>query len=470
MGEQGCDNEGDRKELELYFHIPFCIRKCLYCDFLSAPGDEETKRLYMEALLAETAGSASRYADYRVVSIFIGGGTPSAVSVSSIERLMETVGGNYHMAKEVEATIEVNPGTVTREGLERYRRAGLNRLSIGLQSADDAELAAIGRIHTWRQFTECFAAARKAGFRNINVDIMSALPGQKLSGYRNTLDRVLALEDPPEHISAYSLILEEGTPLYERYERGELKLPDEDTDRAMYRETKEHLERAGYHRYEISNYAKRGYECRHNCGYWRRRQYAGFGLGAASLVDNIRFQNGADLAAYLADPLGCRQDAQVLSLQEQMEEFMFLGLRLTAGVSFGEFRLLFGQGMEEIYGEVIQKNVRDGLLQVIPGFDNGAGREWNDRRRKKDKTDLKKRNTDNQGLGGRYVQQEYAARANIGKDSAEEWNVGEGDIVQEKIEKEDAGKEWPADNTDRLALTEKGLDVSNYVMAQFLLD
>ncbi len=405
MREQGCDKEDDRKDLELYFHIPFCVRKCLYCDFLSASGDEETKRFYMEALLTETAGSASRYMDYRVVSIFIGGGTPSLVPVSAMERLMETVGSNYHMARDAEVTIEVNPGTVTREGLERYVRAGINRLSIGLQSAGDAELAAIGRIHTWEQFKQAYAAARKAGFRNINVDIMSALPGQTLSGYRNTLECVLALDSPPEHISAYSLILEEGTPLYERYERGELKLPDEDTDREMYRETKECLEKAGYHRYEISNYAKKGYECRHNCGYWERRQYAGFGLGAASLVDNIRFQNGEDLAAYLADPMGSRKEIHPLSREEQMEEFLFLGLRLTEGVSFGKFRGLFGQEMEEIYGEVIRKNVRDGLLQII---------------------------------------------SRSGKDRE--------------------GKKPLTGDRSRLALTEKGLDVSNYVMAQFLLD
>lgn len=405
MREQGCDKEDDRKDLELYFHIPFCVRKCLYCDFLSAPGDEEAMRLYMEALFTETAGSAFRYMNYRVVSIFIGGGTPSLVPVSAMERLMETVGSNYHMAQDAEVTIEANPGTVTREGLERYGRAGINRLSIGLQSAEDGELAAIGRIHTWEQFKQAYAAARKAGFRNINVDIMSALPGQTLSGYRNTLECVLALDSPPEHISAYSLILEEGTPLYERYERGELKLPDEDTDREMYRETKECLEKAGYHRYEISNYAKKGYECRHNCGYWERRQYAGFGLGAASLVDNIRFQNGEDLAAYLADPMGSRKEIHPLSREEQMEEFLFLGLRLTEGVSFGKFRGLFGQEMEEIYGEVIRKNVRDGLLQII---------------------------------------------SRSGKDRE--------------------GKKPLTGDRSRLALTEKGLDVSNYVMAQFLLD
>lgn len=384
-----------KKELELYFHIPFCVRKCFYCDFLSAPGDEKVKRDYMEALLTETVGSAFRYADYEVASIFIGGGTPSTVPVGCLERLMETVRAHYRLAEGAEVTVEVNPGRVPGETLGRFRRAGINRLSIGLQSADDAELKAIGRIHTWRQFLDSYAAARRAGFGNVNVDIMSALPGQTLSGYRDTLRKVLSLEPPPEHISAYSLILEEGTVLFEKNGRGELELPDEDTDREMYRETKEMLAQAGYGRYEISNYAKKGYECRHNCGYWKRKNYVGFGIGAASLVENVRFHNGADLKAYLAEPLGCREEVQPLGEQEQMEEFLFLGLRMTEGVSCREFAGLFGCSLEDIYGEVIRKNIRDGLLRYRTG------------------------------PGGTHM--------------------------------------------GFLALTDRGLDVSNYVMAQFLL-
>lgn len=377
----------DGEGLGLYFHIPFCVRKCLYCDFLSAPAQEETIRAYMEALLAETAGSAYFYGDRRVSSIFIGGGTPSLVPVGCIEDLLAVAGERYALAEDREVTIEANPGTVSEGQLERLRAAGINRLSIGLQSADDRELAAIGRIHTWAQFLEAYGVARRAGFCNINVDIMSALPGQTLAGYRRTLERVLALDPPPEHISAYSLILEEGTPFYEQYGRGELELPDEDTDRLMYQETKEIFARKGYRRYEISNYALPGHECRHNCGYWRRRDCVGFGIGAASLVGNVRFRNGTDLKAYLADPLGCREEVRHLGREEQMEEFFFLGLRMASGVDCGRFRRLFGCGAEEVYGDVIRKNVRDGLL-VLEG--------------------------------------------------------------------------------DRLALTERGLDVSNYVMAQFL--
>nr|WP_289768062.1 radical SAM family heme chaperone HemW [uncultured Acetatifactor sp.] len=385
--------------LELYFHIPFCVRKCFYCDFLSAPADEGTIKRYMEALLAETAGSALSYAKYTVSSIFIGGGTPSVAPVFCIEDMLGTVKEHYSLAQDAEITMEVNPGTVSEKALSRYREAGVNRLSIGLQSADDKELASIGRIHTWEQFLETYTKARKADFRNINVDIMSALPGQTLSRYRNTLEKVLSLEPAPEHISAYSLILEEGTHLYDLYEKGMLEIPDEDTDRLMYQETKELLARRGYRRYEISNYAKEGCECRHNRGYWTRENYAGFGLGAASLVENVRFKNGTDLQAYLANSSGCREDVRQLSREEQMEEFMFLGLRMTEGVDEGLFRRLFGCGMEEVYGEVIGKNIRDGLLRMDCDF---AGKE------------------------------ERAALR-------------------------------------RLSLTEKGLDVSNYVMAQFLL-
>lgn len=427
MKERYCD----KKELELYFHIPFCVRKCFYCDFLSAPGDEKTKRDYMEALLAETVGSAVRYTDYEVVSIFIGGGTPSTVPAECLEQLMEAVRTHYRLAQGAEVTIEVNPGTVSEEALLRFRRTGINRLSIGLQSSDDAQLKAIGRIHTWGQFMESYAAARRAGFENVNVDIMSALPGQTLSAYRDTLRKILLLDPPPEHISAYSLILEEGTYLYERYERGELELPDEDADREMYRETKEILAGAGYERYEISNYAKKGYACRHNCGYWKRKNYAGFGVGAASLVENIRFRNGVDLKAYLEEPQGCREDVRSLEEQEQMEEFLFLGLRMTEGISCGEFSELFGRSLEEVYGEVIRKNIREGLLRYRPGQEDA-------RRSAHCKAD------------GRYT--------DSGQD-AEPTDAGEY-----------AGKESLLKEGGRLALTDKGLDVSNYVMAQFLLD
>ncbi len=506
MEERYCDI----KELELYFHIPFCVRKCFYCDFLSAPGDEKVKRKYMKALLTETVGSAFRYADYEVVSIFIGGGTPSTVPADCLEQLMEAVRMHYRLADGAEVTMEVNPGTVSGEALLRFRRAGINRLSIGLQSADEEELKAIGRIHTWQQFLESYAAARRAGFDNVNVDIMSTLPGQTLSGYRGTLHKVLSLEPPPEHISAYSLILEEGTVLSEKYEKGELTLPDEDTDREMYRETKEILAQAGYERYEISNYAKKGYECRHNCGYWKRKNYAGFGIGAASLVENVRFHNGTDLKAYLAEPLGCREEIQRLGEQEQMEEFLFLGLRMTEGVSCREFTRLFGCSMEDIYGEVIRKNIRDGLLWYRPGpgeihMRNGrckADGKYTDSGRDAEspgsgedaelsvtcqdaespgsgqdtKSSGSGQDTEPSGSGqdtepsgsGQDTKSLGSSQdmKSLGSNQDAE-SPGSGQGMEPSGSGKHAGDITACDRF--LALTDRGLDVSNYVMAQFLL-
>ena len=316
----------------------------------------------MDALIRETKERAEACREYLVTSVFIGGGTPSLAETIQLEELLTTVRERYMLAADAELTIEVNPGTADGEMLDRLRKAGLNRLSIGLQSADDRELKDLGRIHTWKQFLVCYRNARQAGFDNINVDVMSALPGQSLVDYCRTLDAVLSLDPAPEHISAYSLILEEGTPLFEMVEAGRVLMPDEDTDRAMYHETKRILAQAGYVRYEISNYAREGFACRHNCGYWRRRNYLGLGLGAASLIDNMRFKNGCNIKRYLADPTGCREDMEILSREEQMEEFMFLGLRLTEGVDPAEFMRCFGCSLEKIYGRVIEKNIREGLL------------------------------------------------------------------------------------------------------------
>ena len=354
----------NQKELELYVHIPFCVKKCSYCDFLSAPATEQTKEAYMAALFAEIGGRAKDYKERIVTSIFIGGGTPSLLSGDSIRQLMEHIREGFRLAPDAEITMEVNPGTVTAEKLTAFYEAGINRLSIGMQSAQEQELKILGRIHDFDGFCQVYREAVEAGFTNINVDVMSGLPGQTLASYKDTLEKVLRLEPMPQHISAYSLIVEEGTPFAAMADRGELPLPEEDTERAMYEETIEVLAGYGFHRYEISNYALDGYECRHNVGYWIRRDYLGFGIGAASLIDNVRFQNGRDLNAYLAHPLACREEQQSLTTQEQMEETMFLGLRLIRGVSYPEFARCYGQTLEEVYGEVIARNVADGLLTV----------------------------------------------------------------------------------------------------------
>ncbi|MBQ8230771.1 MAG: oxygen-independent coproporphyrinogen III oxidase [Lachnospiraceae bacterium] len=355
------------KPLELYLHIPFCVRKCRYCDFLSGPADVCTQDAYMEALLEELKGRSEECAEYEVDTIFIGGGTPSVVKPEWIQKVMDTIRRYYQLSPEAEITMEMNPGTVDREGLEIYCRAGINRLSIGLQSANEEELLKLGRIHTFAQFQKTYRDAVDVGFTNINVDVMSALPEQTVESWRRTLEAVLTLDPIPQHISAYSLIVEEGTPLYDMQERGTLILPDEDSERQMYTLTEELLGQYGFRRYEISNYAREGYECRHNCGYWRRREYLGLGTGAASLMKECRFTNGTGLEEYLMNPLGMRSEVQYLTEEEQMEEFMFLGLRMMEGVSEKTFREAFGRELMEVYDSVIRKNVQDGLLEITRG-------------------------------------------------------------------------------------------------------
>ncbi len=359
-----------KKEIELYIHIPFCVRKCKYCDFLSSPAGEETVQTYMEALCREIKEKSKQYQDYAVSTIFIGGGTPTAVPAIWIARILDTVRGCYDIRTDAEISMEMNPGTVKEADIQVYKAAGINRLSIGLQSTEEEELQKLGRIHDYEQFLETYKLARRAGFENINVDIMSALPGQTLESYQCTLQRVVELVPPPEHISAYSLIIEEGTPFYEAYEAGMLDLPDEETEREMYVFTEHFLKEYGYKRYEISNYAKPGKVCKHNLGYWERKDYLGFGIGAASLVENVRFQNGSDLLEYCKEPEKYSLECQVLSVREQMEETMFLGLRKTEGVSTALFGQVFGISMEKVYGSVIEKHIQAGLLEWK--YPNGA--------------------------------------------------------------------------------------------------
>lgn len=363
--------------LSIYIHIPFCVRKCLYCDFLSGPACEGEIESYVNLLLEEIKEQSIFYGDHRVVSIFLGGGTPSLLSARETGRILQRVRDGFSVAEDAEITMECNPGTVTAEKLHNYITYGINRLSIGLQSADDEELARIGRIHDYGSFLETYRLAREAGFRNINIDLMAGLPGQDLVSYRKTLERVAALS--PEHISAYSLILEEGTSLY--VNQKSYTFPDEDEEREMYELTGRFLGEAGFHRYEISNYAKEGYECRHNKVYWRRGDYVGFGLGASSMVQNVRWKNPESQADYAACVEKLKTEGkddvpfvkmlrrtghfevQPLTRQEQMEEFMFLGLRLTRGVDLEEFHMRFGKTAEEIYGKQIITFERQGLME-----------------------------------------------------------------------------------------------------------
>ena len=345
--------------MELYLHMPFCVRKCAYCDFLSFPTDQETQNLYTRRLREDIDAMGKKYGDIPVDTIFIGGGTPSVPDSALIVGIMEHVRKAFHVAEGAEISMEANPGTVTREKLTDYRRAGINRLSFGLQSANDRELKLLGRIHTWAEFLESFHLARECGFTNINIDLMSALPGQTRESWKDTLKRVTDLN--PEHISAYSLIIEDGTPFGEKYgsEEGRKLLPDEDSEREMYHETKRFLQDCGYERYEISNYAKPGRACRHNIGYWTGLPYLGLGLGASSYMDGCRFAVNSDMKQYLEEKPGMFTDVEKLTKKDMEEEFFYVGLRMTAGVSLPEFERRFGVSATDVYPGLMEMFVEE---------------------------------------------------------------------------------------------------------------
>lgn len=367
------------RELSIYVHIPFCERKCLYCDFLSFSAKKDEMDRYFDALVKEITAAANVCQDRWVKSIFFGGGTPSFPESELICNILRLIRSSFNLEKDCEISIEVNPASAIYDKLVSFKEAGFNRLSIGAQSLNDDELKKLGRLHDSRTFVETFENARRAGFGNINIDVMSALPDQSLSSYMETLRKVVELA--PEHISAYSLIVEEGTPFFDI----ELNLPDEDTDRAMYHETKRYLKEHGYHRYEISNYARDvsaenagegsfcgNYECAHNKVYWQRGNYLGLGLGAASMVDNVRWSNTRDFRRYVefaSDMSFIRENHEELSLKSQMEEFMFLGLRLVRGVDVEEFRQLFSQDITDVYGDVIERYVESGHLEIVSESD-----------------------------------------------------------------------------------------------------
>ena len=354
-----------KKPIELYIHIPFCVKKCDYCDFLSFRALSSVHEAYVQQLIREIRAQSCYCTDCQVVSVFIGGGTPSLLEPSCISRIMETVFSCFQVEPEAEITIEANPGTLLGKKLPVYRQCGINRVSIGLQSADNTELKNLGRIHSFEEFLKSFQSARMAGFTNINIDLMSGIPGQTLESWKNTLKKVTMLK--PEHISAYSLIIEEGTPFYESEEIHK-KIPNEEADREMYQFTKEILAENGYDRYEISNYALKGKECIHNLGYWSGVPYIGFGLGASSYFEGIRFSNERNLEHYKKEPyvpFMMREDYTVLSQKDKIEEFMFLGLRKRAGISKKEFRECFHKNIMDVYGEVISKYEKIDLLEWI---------------------------------------------------------------------------------------------------------
>ena len=380
-------------EFEIYVHIPFCVRKCAYCDFLSAPAGASLQKEYFRSLrreIEQTAGKCSRDAGAgcgkaddgqgsrgRAVSVYFGGGTPSYPDARQITDTLQLILTKFDVSEDAEITIECNPGTLTDEKLRAYRDAGFNRLSLGLQTSDDALLKKLGRIHTFDQFRREYASARRAGFQNISVDLMYALPGQSVEGFQKTLSDVLdpsVYEDGrgPEHLSAYSLIIEEGTPFWERYHEDDearrrggrpLFLPDEDAVDEMLAALVNAAGKAGMHRYEISNFARPGYESRHNTGYWIRRPYFGFGLGASSQIGNYRYKNCIDIDRYVLNP-AAREEVIRLDERDEMEETLFLGLRLMKGVSLSAFEKRFGRSVQEVYPGVVENLCGQCLLEI----------------------------------------------------------------------------------------------------------
>ncbi len=369
------------KDLSIYIHIPFCVQKCQYCDFLSGPAGKVEQNEYMNVLLYEIEEASQRKISKESIvrTVFIGGGTPTVVSPRSMEEVLCKLKESFSVDRKAEVTIECNPGTTNREALSIYQRAGVNRLSIGLQSTQEKELKVLGRIHTYEDFMTTYQTAREVGFQNINIDLMSSIPGQTMESFRRSLEQVIALS--PEHISVYSLIVEEGTPFFEM--RDKLDLPDEDTELEIDKITREVLSLNNYKRYEISNYARNGKECRHNRVYWERGNYLGFGLGAASLVEdfdgyNYRYSNVRSLEEYslrrhqqerkMTDNRFTdfveKSTIHQLSDSERMEEFMFLGLREMSGVSSGLFLKTFGKSMQDVYGDVLCKLEKDHLILI----------------------------------------------------------------------------------------------------------
>lgn len=401
------------KKISIYVHIPFCVQKCAYCDFLSAPAGEEAKKAYADALCMQMQSWQTAMGEYEADTVFFGGGTPSCLPNGLLEKILCKLKETFHCPGHAEITVEVNPGTVDINKLKSYFDSGVSRLSIGLQSPFEEDLRTLGRIHAYSDFMSTYEWARSVGFTNINVDLMSALPGQGVERYIDGLRKVSLLE--PEHISAYSLIVEEGTPFYGRYKNHPELLPGEETEREMYEQTRQVLGEYGYRRYEISNYAKAGYECRHNIVYWRGRDYLGLGLGAASKLSDVRFRgtdsleeymtvwgekredmfsgkqislhniisNGANLqdvrcnmsearntGLHNSDSLkktlektGAYQEIQILSETEQMEEFMFLGLRCMDGISETEFQKKFHRTLLEEYGTQLCRMEQLGLME-----------------------------------------------------------------------------------------------------------
>ena len=359
-----------QKEIGIYIHIPFCKQKCQYCDFYSEAQKESWIPRYIKSLLIEIEQTSKvELLNFEpiVKTIYLGGGTPSFIESNYIEQILETIYQNYQVMPKAEVTIEVNPGTVTLEKLEAYQKAGINRVSIGLQSTHNHLLQAIGRIHNYYDFVGAYHFAREAGFQNINVDLMIGLPNQTILEVQETLEEIVSLE--PEHISVYSLIVEEGTPLQKQIQVGTTRLPEEEQERKMYWETKRILEENGYEHYEISNFAKSAYKAKHNLACWNQKEYLGFGAGAHSYIEQNRYSNKPSLKSYIQNyeenkPEKNKQIHEKQTLVEKQKEYMLLGLRKIEGISIAEFKSKFVANPVFLYHTELEKLTNQGLLEI----------------------------------------------------------------------------------------------------------
>ena len=348
------------ENIGIYVHIPFCVRKCFYCDFTSYPNKLNKQKEYVQKLKDEIEQRSKKIKNY-IDTIYIGGGTPSIIESEYITEILNCIRENYKIKKSAEITIEVNPGTVTEDKLQEFKDAGINRLSIGLQSTKDELLEEIGRIHTYEDFLNTYNSAKKVGFKNINVDLMIGLPEQSLQDVEDSLKEIINLK--PKHISAYSLILEENTKLEVLVKLGKLELPDEDLERQMYWKVKEVLGKNGYEHYEISNFAKKGYKSKHNYNCWKQHSYLGFGVAASSYYNNTRYSNTNDLEEYLKNPIK-KEIEEDQTLEDAKKEYMLLGLRTIEGVNISEFKQKFGDNPVYLFRNELDKLVKEKLVEI----------------------------------------------------------------------------------------------------------
>lgn len=352
-----------KKDIGMYTHIPFCKSKCYYCDFVSYSNKNDFIKSYIDALIKEI--EHINLSKYNIQTIYVGGGTPSILDSKDIIKILENI--MTYAVPNAEVTIEVNPGTVTKRKLEDYKEAGINRLSIGLQSTDVNMLKQIGRIHNVEEFFETYKVARNIGFENINVDLMLGLPNQTLEMLEKSIQEVVLLN--PEHISIYSLILEENTKLYDMVNSGKLKLPDDETERKMYWKTKKILEESGYNHYEISNFSKEKYESRHNSDCWEQKEYIGVGVGAHSYLEGKRYSNTICIEEYINN-INNEEFAKNITIHEEQteeskkKEYMILGLRKIQGISISKYKNKFGENPVFIYKQELDKLVKEGLLEI----------------------------------------------------------------------------------------------------------